>query len=530
MKNRKKILTILAASAMMIPTSASALTKSEAIYSTLGYDGKIEKSSVTNHLAFLKENEEADETTLKDILNINGKEKFRVDGKKIIWENKGRDIFYRGITEEALPIDVEVTYFLNGKKMNPKKMVGKKGEVTISYHFINKDKKVVRVGGQNEELSTPFVVSVGTIMDGKNNKDFSITNGKVISTGTRNMIIGLASPGFYESTGIEEFKSLDDIMLTYTTHSFSLQNTYIVATPKLLSDDEFSALGKVDEVYQSMQVLDENMNKLVAGTEEVSNGATTLYDGTQTLSSNMKTVVDASSQLKNGSVTLSEGLTTLKRALVGMNTLIESKLEGKSMEEVTLQLQNLKAQNNAVIASTLQKTGKSLEELQTIYVSNNLKDYQAQGDADPLGALKNAYELILLLGGNNSAIDVSLTTLSSMQQFNTLLASVEQLEAGSITLKDGLTKVEAGTSQLYQGSKEVEAGMRKLLDGSNTLKEGTKAFQEQGINKLVGYSNTIKSYSNKIDALVSLSKDYKGFASNNSDSTLFVYTISSLKK
>jgi len=530
MKNKKRMFMMgVFASCMLIPTSVSALTKSETIYANLNYDGSFLKSSVTNHLAFLEKKEEVDETILKDILNINGDEKFKTDGNKIVWENKGRDIFYRGTTEEEIPIDVEVEYFLNGKRRSPKKMIGKKGEVKIVYHFVNKDRKTVQIGGCREDVYTPFVVSVGTIIEGKNNKDFSITNGKVISTGTRSMIVGLSAPGLYESTGISELEGLDDITLSYSTTHFSMQNTYIVATPKMLSEKEFTVLGKVDDLYQSMQALDSNMQKLVSGATEVSSGATTLYDGGKSLRYNMGAMHEASSRLKNGSITLNEGLTALKNAILQMKGSIQNQLQGKSVDEVIATLQNLKAQNQLVIESTLQKSGKSFVELESIYVQNHLQNYQAQGDNDPLGALKNAYELSLLLTGNNSAIDISLNVLSSFHQIDLLLSSIEQLETGSFTLRAGLTTLEDGSKKLYQGSLDIEEGMKKLMEGSEQLKNGSQAFQEQGIKELVGYSNTVKKYSDKMEALVSLSKEYKGFASSNSDSTLFVYTISSIK-
>lgn len=530
MKKKKLMFTtFVIASFMMIPTCASALTKSETIYSNLGYDGKVLQSSVSNHLTFLDEHEEVDDTLLKDILNINGDEKFKVDGNKIIWENKGRDIFYRGTSDTLLPIEIEIEYFLNGKKKKPEKMLGKSGEIKIIYHFINKDKKIVQIANKNEVLYTPFVVSIGTIVEGKENKNFSITNGKVISTGTRNMILGLSSPGLYESTGIESLKSLDDITLTYSTSHFTLQTAYIVASPKFLSSKEITKLEKMDEIFQNMQALDENMEKLVSSTEELSNGTNTLYDGSKSLRYNTGKIKDASSQLKNGTIQLNQGLTTLKNAILQMKIDIEKQLQGKSINEVVATLQNLKAQNKAVSETTLLKTGKSFAELQTIYVQNNLQNYQGQGDTDPLVSIKNAYELISLLHSNNLAIDISLSVFSSFQQVDILLSSIEQLETGAFTLKNGVTTMEDSMAKLYQGSTEIENGMKKLMDGSYSLKNGTKLFQEQGIQPLVRYSETVKKYSNKIEALSNLSKEYNGFASHNSDSTVFVYTISSIQ-
>ena len=243
----------------------------------------------------------------------------------------------------------------------------------------------------------------------------------------------------------------------------------------------------------------------------------------------MEKIKDASSQLKNGTIQLNQGLTTLKNAILQMKIDIEKQLQGKSINEVVATLQNLKAQNKAVSETTLLKTGKSFAELQTIYVQNNLQNYQGQGDTDPLVSIKNAYELISLLHSNNLAIDISLSVFSSFQQVDILLSSIEQLETGAFTLKTGVTTMEDSMAKLYQGSTEIENGMKKLMDGSYSLKNGTKLFQEQGIQPLVRYSETVKKYSNKIEALSNLSKEYNGFASHNSDSTVFVYTISSIQ-
>jgi len=329
---------------------------------------------------------------------------------------------------------------------------------------------------------------------------------------------------------LEEVKSLEEIVLSYSTTRFTLANTYIVATPKFLKKNEMANLEKLNVVYQNMNALEGNMQKLVDGTEKLSIGTSTLYDGAKSLSSNMKSIQNATSALKNGAVQLNQGLATLKDVLIQMNETIESKLQGKSVSEVINALQLLKHQNSALIEKTLQNTGKSFEELQTFYINNHLENYPIQGPNDPLGVLKSAYELILLINSNNSAIDINLTMLTSLQQFEQLLSSIEQLESGSSTLVHGLQALENGNIRLTQGSIALEAGLETLMEGSNTLTMGTKTFQKQGIYKLTSYTNTIKSYQNKMEALVDLSKGYKGFASNNSDTTLFVYTIPSLKK
>jgi len=368
------------------------------------------------------------------------------------------------------------------------------------------------------------------MMEGESSKDFAITNGKVISTGERHMVVGLASPGLYQSMGIDELKSLDEVTLTYSTTNFSLSNAYIVATPKFLSEKEFASLGKIEDLYNNMNELDRNMDQLVSGTESLHHGSGQIYEGATTIRHNLKTVKEATSQLQNGSVRLRDGLNTLYQALLAMNENMKQQLQGKEAADILATLSNLQTQNTNVIQNTISQTGMSFEELQTFYQANNLQNYQASDAADPMLKLKNAYELAYLLSSNNSAVNTTIHILSYLEQFETLLVNVETLAQGSSTLTGGISQLNDGTTQLYDGAVTLEQGMQQLVEGAATLENGTKMFSEQGIKKLTQYTNKAKSYSNKIDALVQLSKDYKGFASTNSNSTMFVYTISSIKK
>ena len=48
--------------------------------------------SFWNVLSFIGSNEVQDETYLKDLLNVNGKENFTLSNNNLKWENKGKDI------------------------------------------------------------------------------------------------------------------------------------------------------------------------------------------------------------------------------------------------------------------------------------------------------------------------------------------------------------------------------------------------------------------------------------------------------
>ena len=75
MKKVYKLLTMMVTLSIAVsPLNVFALTKTETVYTTLNGYGEVSKSTVSNHLSFIGDQEIQDETYLKEILNINGDE------------------------------------------------------------------------------------------------------------------------------------------------------------------------------------------------------------------------------------------------------------------------------------------------------------------------------------------------------------------------------------------------------------------------------------------------------------------------
>lgn len=148
--------------------------------------------------------------------------------------------------------------------------------------------------------------------------------------------------------------------------------------------------------------------------------------------------------------------------------------------------------------------------------------------------LKNTYEgnnnLIYLLSMNNSAIDTTSKTLMETAstvktQLSSLRAGLVELENGSNTLYTSSSKITEGINALYQGTNTLMNGTSSLVAGTTTLKSGISTYNKEGISTLVNYANNIQGKTNKLKKLVDLSEQYKGFASNNTNSTTFVSVI-----
>ena len=76
-----------------------------------------------------------DISSLKEIKNVKGDETFTQDGEKLVWQAGGKDIYYQGTTSAEAPVTQKVTYYLDGKEIQPEELAGKSGKVTIHYDY-----------------------------------------------------------------------------------------------------------------------------------------------------------------------------------------------------------------------------------------------------------------------------------------------------------------------------------------------------------------------------------------------------------
>ncbi len=527
MKKKNKIIGLSLATLLIVPNPVFALKKSETIYANLDYKGINTKTSVSNHLSFIDKNQLEDDSELKNILNIGGLETFTSNGTKLTWNTDQKDIYYTGDTESELPIDVSIKYFLNEEELDAKDILGSAGKIKIQISFKNKEEQTVTINGKRTTIYTPFVTTIGTIINSNANKDISVSNGKVVSTGNRNMVVGLASPGLYESLGLEEFKNLNQITIEYTTTKFELNNIYIVSTPKLLEKKDLEIFNKMDNLYSNVSELQKNMNILENGIIELANGITQINNGSTELVNSLKSAVDGTKNVKEGATSLHNGLKEISLSLKNAKKELEN-TDTSSIKSI----ETLKSQNNIAIEKLIATTKMSKEELTTAYETYNLKDYKG---TDPnLLALKNAYEIIYLLETNNQALTTTTASINTLTKklstlINTLDSAIEKLEKGSSTLTSGITTLQSGIEKIYAGSKTLKSGTEALNKGATTLKSGAKEFNKQGIGTLSDYAYTLKTYSDKAEALVKLSEEYNGFASNNSDETIMIEKVEALK-
>ena len=519
MKNVKKLGCLLLLCGMFGINNVSALTKEETVYTKLNADGSIKNTIVNEHL-ISKDKTINDVTNLKDILNINGDETFELNNNNIVWNNLGNDIFYRGTTTKNLPIETSITYKLNGEVKNAKDMLGKKGKVEIVINFKNNSSKDVLVNGTYQTMYTPFVVTMGTILN-NNNSDINITNGKVVSTGTNNMVVALATPNLGNSLGID-LDNLNQITLSYTTKSFSLSSMYFVISPRVLNNIDLSVFDKMDVIYSKVNTLSDSSKLLVNGSKQLLSGTTELKGGIELIKSSLDNSISSlenSAAIDNATLSYIQNLavTKAKEQIVAMENSIRSSAETKAIEGLTEE--KINQIYNGVIYSLA--TNPYYLDL----ASNPTKKAELDG------IIKSVVENVSKIVAKSTASDVAYQT--SIEVATSTASSLSSMIATNVA--------ETAKTNTIESLKTLSAALVKLSDGATSLNNGAtelstglEKFDSEGISAITSLvNNNLKGFEERAKALVNLSKEYSTFTMKNSDTigtTKFINVIDSVSK
>lgn len=554
-----------------------ALTKDETLYTKLNKDGSILETTASIHLHNDGELELHDKTNLENITNSNGNEKYVRKDKEIIWQTDGNDIYYQGTTKENLPITLNVKYYLNNEEKDVKDIIGQKGKIKIVLKYKNNLKHNVLINNKNTTLYTPFVIATTSIIPNTNNKNLTITNGKVIDNGQNSIVVGLASPGLYESLNINSLKGMDEITISYDTECFELSTIYSVATSKVLDNDDFKVFDDLKGLYSSIDTLSNSSKELIKGSNALLEGTSKIKDGSNELASGINTALNGSQTITNSVKDSIDNLKNDSTPALDEQTL--SFIIETAKASATLSEEQCKAIKDQAIAtvkknetyqnleqefakySTAASTATSAyQELMTNYqnalnagLTEQAEYLKAQADivSTQIETAYNAattYKTMMTLMEETAATtaistakETSLTVASEVSKNVAIQVAdsakskfTEETISSLNTLSNGLNSLNNGLTALNQGAKTLYDGTATLTEGIATLNNGMQKFDKEGIDKLTSLvNNDMKNFDAKLQKLIKLAEEYKTFDEiNDSDegSSKIIMMIDSIKK
>ena len=571
-------LTLAAGCAMpAFAAGKSSFSKSETVYAVMNGDGSIKSTTVSEHLYSASGLANVtDKTTLTDIQNTESDAEFTQNGEELVWNTNDTDVYYKGNTDKALPIDVKVTYALDGQEAALEDIIGKSGHLTVTVNLKNNETDTVNVNGKDRTIVTPLITAVGVILGG-DASNMTAEHGMIESAAKSSVAAFVTLPGVKDSlSGLlpDEVNSIEDYLQDTVTVEADVED-FTCPQVMVACATSTAALG-TSNVFDlsSINDLTDGINQLNDAMSQLLDGASQLEDGTTQLASGVLALLDGANTLNNGAAALDEGLGQLTNGLdtlsannSALNSGAQQVADGvlasanKTLKEGGLidtdmtwdnyaaVIDNILTMNDKTLAAgrrkmvrTIWEQAPSFKDSQldlALYLSATKTNHDLEAalklmqnfDASMLtGALemvtnadaKNTAKAELKYQVENSQdmadVRALKTSLSQIQFFvssvNQYTAGVQTAADGAHSAKDGSAQLAAGTKTLYDGVNTLNTGADQLNDGAGRLNDGLNQFNEEGISKLTGALDQDQLHGLKtvLDEMTDRLNDYTSFA------------------
>ena len=571
-------LTLAAGCAMpAFAAGKSSFSKSETVYAVMNGDGSIKSTTVSEHLYSASGLANVtDKTTLTDIQNTESDAEFTQNGEELVWNTNDTDVYYKGNTDKALPIDVKVTYTLDGQEAALEDIIGKSGHLTVTVNLKNNETGTVNVNGKDRTIVTPLITAVGVILGG-DASNVTAEHGMIESAAKSSVAAFVTLPGVKDSlSGLlpDEVDSIEDYLQDTVTVEADVEDftcpqvmvacatsTAALGTSNVFDLSSINDLTDgINQLNDAMSQLMDGASQLVDGTSQLANGVLALLDGANTLNNGAAALDDGLGQLTNGLDTLSannaalnagaqqvaDGVLASANKTLKEGGLIDEDMTWSNYEAV---IDNILTMNEKTLAAGRRKIVRTVWEQAPSFKDSQLdlalylSATKTNHDLEAALKLMQNYDPSMLCGlvqlltsedAKNTAkaelkyqvensqdmadVRALKTSLSQIQFFvssvNQYTAGVQTAADGAHSAKDGSAQLAAGTKTLYDGVNTLNTGAGQLNDGAGRLNDGLNQFNEEGISKLTGALDQDQLHGLKtvLDEMTDRLNDYTSFA------------------
>lgn len=571
-------LTLAAGCAMpAFAAGKSSFSKSETVYAVMNGDGSIKSTTVSEHLYSASGLANVtDKTTLTDIQNTESDAEFTQNGEELVWNTNDTDVYYKGNTDKALPIDVKVTYALDGQEAALEDIIGKSGHLTVTVNLKNNETGTVNVNGKDRTIVTPLITAVGVILGG-DAANVTAEHGMIESAAKSSVAAFVTLPGVKDSlSGLlpDEVDSIEDYLQDTVTVEADVEDftcpqvmvacatsTAALGTSNVFDLSSINDLTDgINQLNDAMSQLMDGASQLVDGTSQLAGGVLALLDGANTLNNGAAALDDGLGQLTNGLDTLSannaalnagaqqvaDGVLASANKTLKEGGLIDEDMTWSNYEAV---IDNILTMNDKTLAAGRKKMVRTVWEQAPSFKDSQLdlalylSATKTNHDLEAALKLMQNYDPSMLCGlvqlltsedAKNTAkaelkyqvensqdmadVRALKTSLSQIQFFvssvNQYTAGVQTAADGAHSAKDGSAQLAAGTKTLYDGVNTLNTGAGQLNDGAGRLNDGLNQFNEEGISKLTGALDQDQLHGLKtvLDEMTDRLNDYTSFA------------------
>ena len=541
--------------------SADAADKEETVYAKADASGKVYDVSVETTLKNPDPEGKApieDDSMLKNIRNTEGDEEYKQEGSRIIWENHGEDISYKGSTDQELPVRVSITYFLDGKEISPAELAGKSGSLRVRIDYKNMTAKEIDTGERTVSVPVPFAACTIMFLPEENFRNIAVENGRLVSMEGTQAVIGTAMPGLSECLKLEEYELTKEIEIPeYVEITADVKDFKLDFTATLLSGGLFKELEEKD--IKDLEKIPDDIEELTEATGKLADGGKALYDGAGEFGSYLTEYINGAGQLGSGIGQIKNGLEELSKQNDALTGGANSLRDGLAQLDAALAAIDFSgaeidmtpaAEASQALASDAEELAAALQGIQSLLqqmqgLMGQMAEYGegvngcVSGAREALAGLESADlteeeraaleqavayldavpELVLPeintgetdIEGIVSDMKTQLETLSGMaeglsgkgQQF-------EQLQTKLAELKTAVSQLAQGSGSLSEGIAAYSGAVSKLCEGTAALQEGSCALSSGGEALAEGYSSLLGGTGEMADGLGEFKRELAG--------------------
>ena len=492
-----------------------------------------------------------DVSDLSDIEVVRGAAELGQDEDgQITWEANGEDVYYQGVSDDELPVDVVISYALDGEEISAAELEGKTGHLVMTINYENNlSEDVETEDGEVYTIYMPFVMTTGMLLDNDTYRNIEVTNGQCVNDGERTYVLGIGFPGLYESLGLADV-DIDDPEIEQSIEDINIPDEITVecdvvdcgeltamTVASVLNLDEIDVELNTEGINEDCDEITDGMRSLVDGSERLYDGVSTLNEGAVTLNEGASAVADGAASLASGATALSNGTSQLAGGADALQNGISQVNSGAAalnsgLSQVQSNIPALQSGVNDLTngANALSQGASSLSTgVNTLYGQMTSQEAQAQMTALVAGSAQfsqslSALNTALSSGGMTPeqaaavqsaiqylsayAAEADATTAASINAlisaYSSMAGSMSQVASSVAALNEGYASIDAGinsltgkfgevanaVAQVQAGASQVANGAAQVSNGLNTLNNSTGALAN-GINQLASGSASL---------------------------------------
>lgn len=494
---------------------AKPISQEETVYVELAEDGSVK------------------EVTVSDLLKQEGKENVTKEEK--------------ADKDTKLPVDVKITYLLDGKEIAGKDLVGKSGKLTIRVKYTNHSTQKKSINGKKETLYTPFLMATMMVLPADKFTNVEAKDAKVMEEGDNQIVLGIGFPGMAESLDLKDGDIKDKLKsefeVTADVKDFEMDQAVTVASADIFSELDLKDNEDLQDLEDGMDDLCDASGKLVKGTKKVdeavtkfgdkfgtfakaitkmekgtkvlNKGTNTLYKGVKQYTQGVSGLADGVTAYVQGSDKVSAGLSALYTGVKGLPETYKKFSDGLTgYTSAVDKLADKDTVNGLVdgakgVAAQITAMNTNLETLEKSYDEYDkiIADLKAQADSctdetQKQAILASVSELEKVAAEQEKTVTALKDATKSDGAWK---KGADQVSGGVARYTSGVQKLAESSSALTNADGEISKGLAGLVTSSKALKDGSGKLS-QNSKKLLSASKKIKKVSK------SLVKGGKGLA------------------